>query len=44
MRWPWEDKSMWEFQAAFDGFALSKGVEPEPEPMSFERLKELTRR
>lgn len=41
MGWRWEDKSLWEFLAAADGYALANGAKPEPEPMSYEEFQEL---
>lgn len=35
------EMSLWQFQACWDGFAMSKGVEPKPEPMSFEAFRRL---
>lgn len=36
------EMSLWEFMACADGVAASRGAEPEPEPMSLERLRELS--
>lgn len=36
--------SLWQFLAAWDGWATSKGIEPKPEPMSADELDRLTQR